>query len=282
MTPPTGISEQTGLSFQIKIPNLELREEEEAAANESTPSVKISWSQPSQANVEASRKILLQHQSESKVVGDCSLIPECHVIEDDSSQPQLSTNEDMESAESESSSTKMPAMSRIRSPHIRHMARGDDNSNSSCDSVYFDAMDEGQTGWDSTLSTTPEHLTEDIADHTSHNATGPNTHDATANTQDDTTLNVNQQTTYHPSSHNPTNQPPPTSENTSHDASDDSGFEMAEEMPRFFYHDARIARFVYGEHKVFALYVDGSMIQEHTKDIINSSDEKNDVAKKKD
>lgn len=199
---PTKTGERSGLSFQIKVPNVEYQDLHDLTSSIPTATVKLTQTPDNGNNL---------------------------ATEEDNTQTACSESNrdvlDMEDVEMALDDDACQMSSTDQNKHVSV------RNESAVDPNYFDAID-------------------DMADTTDEHDPG----DAT---------------------HNPTLQP---------DASNDAALslESTPDVPQYFYHEARITHFMVGEDSVYELYVDGSMIQEHTKALINCADEKSEVAKKKD
>ena len=326
---PTGTGEQTGLSFTIKLPNIEVLErnttdgQAQTSLTISAAHVKLLPADTSHStDTQSTEKCGSPVQDCSTTVTDCgSPVPDCSTSVTDCSTPVTDytadcsgtdcpsvTDDTFGSVEEDLAAnihTQMQITEHIRMApkrnlHIGKLREDNDNSYSSCDSLYYDASDDahivGPAG-----SMEDNRIHNDVNEDTSQNVHASN--EVTAHNVSADMAHLTDSHSFRNSSNEPpndtatdsTNQscdaklsqdallaPPVNLSQNATDSSDDSGYEMAEEAPHFFFHDARIRCFVFGEHRIFELYVDGSMIQEHTKDIISCEQPKNDVAKKKD
>ena len=302
-----GTGEQMGLSFAIKVPNLELLEADATAVETETPEthhdVQETANTTEYNNAQTESNTNLEDYPRTGAVSNGDDPPNAAVENPVTNRYEFPMDKTDRRASAPTGVFKPRRCSQIEK------LREDNDSLGSSDSLYYDANEDLSfaSGFltdvlrndKNTLRETDDEMNTDELGSLSEQAT--NMVEFQANSLNATDISTASNCSHFNESaeHNHFNSPHTNTTNDTNyqntefpvtqippadlqqEGSDDSGYEMAEEMPRFYYHDARIRCFVLGEHRIFELYVDGSMIQEHTKHI-QCDDLKNDMAKKMD
>ena len=228
-----GTCERPGVTFEIRIHNLDYSGEENAEWGSEIHDQNMDMTPDN--DYDGSEQVALADQDET----DANFDPPSGTDFKDMVNEWDEDTGNQSDSESERKISQGYDDQRLQMMRVHHLTKQDESCDSSCDSVYFDAAEDLPSQNVSPNSSLGSH------------DTPPMSHEQA--------LNVS-------------------------DQSDDSalGFEMAPDTPKFYYHMAKIKHYVFGEEKVYELYMDGCMIQEHSKSPINYTEEKCSAAKKYD